>query len=51
MKKDYPGVQPEKDGLKCPRAKAAECLPETALAEMQTSITESDVSHESGVEI
>jgi hypothetical protein len=48
MKKVHPGVQPEKDGSKWPRAKAAECLPATALAEIQTSITESDVSHESG---
>ena len=45
MKKDHPGVQPEKDGSKCPRAKAAECLPEAALAEIQTSITERGLSH------
>lgn len=49
MKKDHPGVQPEKDGSKCPRAKAAECLPEAALAEIQMSITERDLSNESGV--
>ena len=49
MKKDHPGVQPEKDGSKCPRAKATECLPETAFAEIQTSITEGDLSYDSGM--
>lgn len=39
MKKDHPGVHPEKDGSKLPRAKEAERRPAAALVDSDIKIT------------
>lgn len=39
IKKAHPGVHPDGEGSKCPRAKAAEWRPAAALADKHTRIT------------